>query len=331
MFDLKSLDPAKVTYPTITSPGVRFKKAIIIPLDEIYVQPQENNPVRVETKNAYHIQKLTVNLSNGIDYGRMPPAVRENPRIVDGKHYRYELMCGHHRFEAFMILGYTYWIFWVYEICQDGYSYEDSVRTLQVQENDHDASLASEAQDVSSIIVRLIEHGSKLVKNEESSIRNYVDTYCKNMHYNTRGKVIRQVMDKVGTYRQVVTYTAQDAYKWIHNHTDYTYAGELDTKRKKFGWTVLEGYEYEFLVSAMKKYRESGKESYFILHTKAPTAKNTLDDKREKMIESFNHLEDSLKEVFTYYQENNKFPWSIECFMPQDQSTEDSKKPVIVQ
>jgi hypothetical protein len=148
------------------------------------------------------------------------------------------------------------------------------------------------------------------------------------MHYNTRGKVIRQVMDKVGTYRQVVTYTAQDAYKWIHKNTDYAYAGELDLNRKKFGWTVLEGYEYEFLVSAMKKYRESGKESYFILHTKAPTAKNTLDDKREKMIDSFYQLEDSLKEVFNYYQENKKFPWTIEAFMPQDQSSEDPKKPI---
>lgn len=330
MFDLNSLDPAKVTHPIVTGPGIKFVRPEIIRLDEIYVQPQENNPVRIKTKDPYQIQKLQVNLSNGINYGRMPPVVCESNRQINGRHYRYELLCGHHRLEALEILKYDRWIFWVYKHSLEGYSFEDSVRTLQIMENDHDSALASEAHDVSNIIIRLIERGSRLVTNEESSIKSYVDTYCKNMHYNTRAKVVRQVMAKCNTYQQVVTYTANDAFRWIHDNTDYTYAGNFDTQRKKYGWTVLEGYEYEYMVSAMKKFAETKNESYFICHTKPPTKDYALEDKRERMLDSFKHFEYCLKEVFEYYQEHKKFPWKAEVFMPQDQSKEPKDRPVLI-
>jgi hypothetical protein len=318
-----------LSFPIVVSPGVKYKDTIVIQLEDIYIPPAVDNPVRKKGKNAYHVQKLVTQLRNGIDYTKMPPVVCKNPRIIDGKQYKYELICGNHRLEAMSILGIKEWIFWLYDVAIDGYSYEDSVRTLQLEENNHATGLESSDHDVSNIIKRLIKKGSRLVTNDIDSIRNYVDAHCSNMHYNTRAKVVRQVVRDLGTYQDVVTYTANDAFKWIAQETDYSVAGKIDPKRKKYGWTVLEGYEYEYLFNSMKKFSETDKESYFLCHTRGPTDKQDLEGKRLAMKNAFESLEESLLDVFEFYKENGRFPWKIEGFLPQDQ-LKNEKKLVIV-
>jgi hypothetical protein len=330
-FNVHTLDPNLVKAKIIVGPGVLYDNTKVIEFKDIYVSPQENNHARVITKDANQIQLLMANFTNGVYYDRKPPIVRENPREIDGVIYKYELLCGHHRFEAMKRLGYDRWIFWIYKICLNGYSLDDCRLTLQLLENDHDSQLASSAEDVSGAIIYLINHGSRLVQNTEQSIREYVDNYCKNMHSNTKGKVIRQVMSKLNTYRRIVTFTGDDALSWIQSNTNYVTAGDYDAKRKKYGWSVLEGYEYEQVFNAIRKFAETGKESYFICRTKAPTIKSDLNTKRTGMVKEFEYLEDCLVETFNYYKENGKFPWHAEAFIPQDTELENSSKPIIVE
>lgn len=324
MFKLDSLDPSKVTFRDIVSPGVKKVDRKIVNLSQIYQPPLVDNPVRKKQKDKEHIQSLVQCFTPGIDYSLMPPVVRWNPRIVDGVQYDYELLCGNHRLEAFTMLGYERWIFDVYEICLDGISYEDSVRTLQLQENNHKAQLPSSKDDVINVICRLIDYGSKLVENTESSISAYVDTYCSNMHHQTKSKVIRGVIAARGAYQDIVTFTALDVDRWLSKNTSYTNAGNLDKHRNKHGWTVLEGYEARYFVNAARKFSETGKESYFICHTKPPTNQETLELKRMKMVKKWKSLEDSFIDVINFYNEHQRFPWSTEGFMPQDR-----KKPEI--
>lgn len=325
MFDINTLNPSDVTFAPVVSPGVKFIQNAIIPLNEIYVPAMADNPVRSKGKSVVNIQRLSQSFSVKVDYSEMPPVVRKNSRIVDGKHYLYELVCGNHRMEAFRGLGYDRWIFSIYEFAQNEFSFEDSVRTFQVMENNHNPALPSTEDDYANIITRLIMHNSKLVTNTESSIRDYVDTYCTTVHHNTKAKIVRQVIRNCGAYQDVVTYTSNDAFKWIEEKTDFTVAGTLDSNRKKFGWTVLEGYEYEYIMNAARKFAESNKESYFICHTKAPTEKMPLDAKRNKMVHAFSELETALKEVFEFYRETGRFPWKVEGFLPQNHKTnEDS-------
>ena len=318
MFDVNTLDRAKVTFTPFTSPGTKFFDNDVLNLKEIYVPPMADNPVRKKGKNLVNVQKLTQSFSRGIQYDKMPPVVLKRSRMVDGKHYKWELICGNHRFQALENNGYDKWIFSIYDFATDGYSYEDSVRTFQLKENDHSPALEASDEDISNVVARLIAHGSALVSNDENSIRNYIEAVCINKHYQTKAKIVRQAVRLSGAYQDVVTYTANDAFKWIADNTTYTVAGNADTRRKMFGWTVLEGYEYEYLVSAMKKFAESGRESYFICHTKAPTEQMTLEDKRDRMMRNFEELEDNLVQIFEYYQETGKFPWMVEGFLPQD-------------
>jgi len=323
MFDVNTLDRKKVSFSGLISPGTEFQDNYVLDLSEIYVPPMTDNPVRKNGKNLVNVQKLTQSFSRGIQYDKMPPVVRKCSRIIEGHHYKYELICGNHRFEALQNNSYTKWIFSLYDFALNGYSFEDSVRTFQLKENDHSPALEASDADISNIVARLIAHGSSLVQNDEDSIRNYVETYCINKHYQTKAKIVRQAVRLSGAYQDVVTYTAQDAFDWIADNTTYAVAGEFDSKRKKFGWTVLEGYENEYLVSAMNKFAESGRESYFICHTKAPTDKMTLKDKRKRIIDNFEKLEDNLIQVFEYYKETGKFPWNVEGFMPQDHKSDE--------
>lgn len=318
MFDTQALDYKLVTFDKLVSPGSVFVTYDKIFLDDIYVPPMADNPVRVGGKDPVNVMALVQSFSHGIDYSRMPPTVRRNPRIVDGKHYTWELITGNHRIEAFSILGYTEWIFGVYEFAQNGYSYEDSVRTFELMENDHKPQLASSENDVVNTVSRLIDYGSRLVDNTEDSIRRYCITYLPNMHGNKRNSIVLKTMRKCGTYQDIVTYTAKDTFRWINSKSDYVIGGNYDGKRNKYGWTVLEGYQYEYIMNATRKYAETGKESYFVCHTKAPTEKMDLDAKRINMQKVFQSLEADLIEVVKYYNENKKFPWSNEGFLPQN-------------
>jgi hypothetical protein len=143
------------------------------------------------------------------------------------------------------------------------------------------------------------------------------------MHTNTRAKIVRDAMRQLqkngcNVYRDVITYTASDVDDFLSKKTDYVCGGDFDFKRKKSGWSVLEGYEYEFLINATKHFAEKGIESYFTIHTKSPTESYSINDRRKKMKDQFKSLENSLIKVFEYYSKNGKFPWHIEGALPQD-------------
>lgn len=322
----QNLDPKKVTFPPMISKGAKFITNELITLSEIYVPPMADNPVRCKGKDPLNISRLAAVLSRiGIDYSKMPPVVYKKSFIKDGKHYKYVLVAGNHRFEAFEQCGFKEWIFSVYEFAHAGYSFEESLYNFQLLENNHYPQLESSEDDVVNMISRLIDRGSRLVNNDEDSIRAYVDDVCSNKHHQTKGSIVRRVIRQCGAYQDVVTYTAADTFKWLRENTDYTYAGEYDKKRKKYGWTVLEGYEYEYVINAVRKFAETGKESYFVCHTKAPTERYGLDEKRLKMKEAFNSLEDALVEVFNFYQETGRFPWDTEGYLPQNHLTKEDE------
>jgi hypothetical protein len=318
MFDTQTLYPSLVTFDKIVTPGQAFVEYDKISLDDIYIPPMADNPVRVAGKDPVNVMALVQSFEQGIDYSRMPPTVRRCPRMVDGKHYTWELITGNHRLEAFLTIGYTEWIFGIYEFALDGYSYEDSVRTFELVENDHKPQLASSENDIVNTISRLINYGSQLVDNTEDSIRRYCNNYLPNMHGNKRNSIVLKTMRKCGTYQDILTYTAKDTFRWINDETDYVFAGNYDAKRNKYGWTVLEGYQYEYIMNATRKYSETGKESYFVCHTKAPTEKMDLDAKRINMQKVFENLEADLVEVVKFYNQNKRFPWVNEGFLPQN-------------
>jgi hypothetical protein len=325
MFDVKILDPEMVKAVMIKSPGAKFVENKVISLSKIYFPPSNENNVRVNGKDPSHVQLLASCLSQGIDYAQLPPIVYPKHQIIDGVHYDYVMVAGWHRVEAMKLLEFDRWIFSIYLLAQNGVSLNDSYITLQALENNHVARKESGENDIANAIGKLLHEGSTLVSKEEQSIKAYVDYVCSNKPHQTKSKIVRMVVLANGVYQDTVTYTANDAFEWIAKNTDYTVAGKLDSKRKQFGWTVREGYEYEYMVSAAKKFAESNKKSYFLCHTKSPSTKQDVTSKRNSMLENIEEFNSALLEVYKYYDKTGEFPWNVEGFLPQDKKlNEDS-------
>jgi hypothetical protein len=262
----------------------------------------------------------------------MPPVVRRNVRVVDGQNYDWELICGNHRVEALSTCGYEEWIFDVYEFALNGLSFEDSVRTFQLQENDHEPQLESSQDDVVNVISRLIKHGSRLVDNSEKSIANYVSTFLPNVHWQTQSKIVRSVVAANGSYQDIVTYTRDDVKRWLYQNTSYKNEGEYDKHRDAYGWSCLSRYEHEVVFNMIKKFSETKKKSYVIAHTSAPTKDRDLHSKRVDIFENFRKIEESLVDMIHFYNEHKSFPWHLEGYLPQDrQKPEDEKQLVKIQ
>jgi hypothetical protein len=314
--DIVKKNPALI----IQSAGSTFVDYVLVSFSNIYVSEYGAlNKSRAEGKDEEHVNSLQESFQNGIDYSKVPPVVRWNPQIIAGIRYDYELVCGDHRVEALKRNGITEWVFGLYDFGDSEYNTSEAIYYFQLTENDHVPQKESSLNDVAKIGSLLIKE--KHLAPDEKSIKKFVKAVCKNKSAYQKGKIINLILSENGHSPDVGTYTKDSAYAWIQKNTTYTVAGNYDQSRKKYGWTVKEGYEDELLMNAIKKYGSTKKGSYFVCHTKAPTTSMTLQDKRDKMIESFESLESDLMDIIHYYNKHQKFPWNVEGFMPQDHAT----------
>jgi len=50
-----------------------------------------------------------------------------------------------------------------------------------------------------------------------------------------------------------------------------------------------------------------------------------VKERRKKMVQQFDDLEEAFIRVFEYYKQNGKFPWKIEGYLPQDIGGQEDK------
>tara|TARA_Y100000389_G_C17366688_1_gene466689 strand:- start:78 stop:1061 length:984 start_codon:yes stop_codon:yes gene_type:complete len=314
------LDITKLTRVKIVSPGSKFKETKVISIDKIYVPKdstgQTLNRARKKYLNQDHINKLSVSLQNGIDYSKPCPIVIKNLQWRNGENFEYELICGAHRYSAMTAANIKEWIFDVYEIGVNDVAKDLAVSSLQIRENDHQPELASTADDLSNIVSYLIS--KKLIKNTEIDITDYLEANAKNLHHTTFKKVVLATVRKNGAYQDIRTFPAADLPGHIQKNSDYEIGGVYDDKRKKFGWSVLEGYEFEYFTNALRRFDETDKGSYFLMHTKAPTEKRNLKTRRISMTKSLEQLQRGIEKAYEYKEKHGEWPWSVEAFLGQD-------------
>lgn len=318
-----TLDKNKLTRTIIVSPGSKYVDTQLIPTHKIYVPKDASgktlNRARKKYLNQNHINLLAESFKKGIDYSKHPPIVVKKHQIIDGIVYEYELIGGAHRFEAMAQSGITEWLFDIYELGINGIAKDLAMSTLQIRENDHSPALASSSDDLINILGYLIN--KKLIDNTEDAIENYLIDNTKNIHPSTFKKVVSAAVNANGSYSDIRTWPADQLRNFIEKDFDrkgYVCLGKFDSEREKYGFTVLEGYEYEYLTNALKKFNETDKGSYFICHTKAPTEDRNLETRRNEMLQEIKTLENAIEKAVKYKEKNKKWPWHIEAFLGQN-------------
>jgi len=216
-------------------------------------------------------------------------------------------------------MGITEWLFDIYELGTDGIERDLAMSTLQIRENDHSPALASTSDDLINIISYLIN--KTLLDNTQTDIENYLRDNTKNIHPSTFKKVVSAAVNANGSYSDIRTWPAHQLRNFIENDFDkkgYVCLGKFDSQREKYGFTVLEGYEHEYLTNALKRFNETDKCSYFICHTKAPTEDRNLETRRKEMLQELKTLENAIEKAVKYKEKNKKWPWHIEAFLGQN-------------
>mgnify|MGYP003652461860 CR=1 FL=1 len=309
-----------LTRSLIDAAGSKHQETLILGTDKIYVPKSTSgktiNRARKKYLNQDHINKLAVSLVKGIDYSKRPPIVVKKHQWVDGTFYEYELICGSHRFAAMNKSNILSWVFDVYVLGTDGIAKDLAMVTLQMRENDHAWELPSTADDLINMIGFLIEQ--KLMENTEKAITDYLLENTQNLHGATRKKVVLSAVRKNGAHQDIRTFPSDDLQSFIDKNSDYSHGGQHDTDRDKFGWTILEGYEYEYISNALKKVADTDKGSYFLMHTKAPTENRDLKSRRKAMLAAIKQLESGIEKAAKIKAETGNWPWHIEAFMGQD-------------
>ena len=236
---------------------------------------------------------------------------------VNGKTYRYQLVAGYHRLTALLRNHQPNWLFDVYE-----FATEEEEIDFQALENDHAPRRPIDLNGLVNYLSYKVNKG--MIENDRRQMAMELEKF-QNVHHKTKTAAVNRAASKFGAYTDVVIRDFNEIKQYLDNPENYdnqtakyTHSGKIDFNRKAHGWTVKEGYEYEYLMNAIKAFNEDGMPSYFVNHVKEPTEKMTLQDRRDSMIEAFATLENALIKTFEYYQKNGRFPWHIEGFMPQN-------------
>lgn len=332
---LRPIRKENLTRKPIVATGSQLVDTIEIDPRDVYIPLLREGVARnaVRTKlDQEHILQLQGSLDKEVDPSQPVPGVMryERPKVIDGKTYKYELVFGFHRQYAILKCMFELYVYDVYKFGVDGVPFLKSIRTLQLVENDKLPSKSSFPDEIANIIMELIEVGE--LENTEDAIREYVEEVAAHKHGNTKTSIINKVLNNSGAYRDITTYTFDQAKAFLGNvsnydvgESEYTTKFEYDVARQKRGATVLSGYEIEFIPQAMQHFLKDGSESYFNLHVKPPKDGVTVRDVRGKMIKNILNIEKSILASVKFYEKNGRWPWTLENFFPQDNKAGEDK------
>ena len=323
----------------------------IIPLEEInqdfsakktFIQPAkyqnlgvefENDPVWIEFKNIrsldadknigrtgehdqLEIQSLANSFSAGVQTWQELPAVIKN---TDGEiRFTHDQVFGYGRVQAILLARENqegYW-FWVLKPCT-----ETQLSWVKVIEN---LDITPEFKQREKLLVQqmnsLIYNG--LVANTDVSIRSHILEKVPHIGKKILGDVTNTIFETNKTPRKYITWGPAKINQWLNQDADnsakFLHGGKFDTVRNMYGFAARNVLDP--VINSIKKYHETGKDSYVVLHVDAPNKSGTLTSFRKNQKNQY----DEYKSMFTKLGMKH-FPLHILGFMYQDTKSENKK------
>ena len=306
--------------------GSKYICTVIIQLDRISRQrnreKQPNNGVR-SCLNPGVIDNIANSFSlNGQITNNQPlMVVKKLPKNIvgdDGKMKTYEIVDGHHRYEAAVkakLKKLTVDVF-EFDSRKDEFLY-------QVQTNNHSSRAIPTAKDLEQTLLTAVKEG--YVENDKDSMEKFLKETSCHIHGSTRKKAVAMAMRNLGTYTDFLDYNPEDIELHAKKH-GYVVNGNYDVKTKEFGWSVKEGYESRYVQQSILRFGETGSPSYLVCHSNSPNKKfPTLDAKRTNTENIVDKHERAFIRAAEYYNKTGKVPFRIKGFLPQDTVTEYEK------
>ena len=142
---------------------------------------------------------------------------------------------------------------------------EDSIDDVRAVENEPLPKLTNKEQDLKAYLVKKVRKGT--LKNDELAIRKKLNQVSLHRKQQSKDRIVQWVLEDCGTPQKYSFYNKSKAQTWLENHSKKDYViGGLDIDKDQYGFLVKEGYQYRFVVNAIRNYAETGRHSYCIAH-----------------------------------------------------------------
>jgi hypothetical protein len=311
--EIQSIDPNTIAKPNYEHlKGVKVLGNILIDLDKIYYDEEGNN-IRQEGQEPAHIENLKMSFAQGVDPFEFPFGVTKRKGNPDK--FTHDLVYGFGRFAAVVDLGVKKYPGTLLE-CEN----ESALDDVKVFENEILPKSENKEIDIKSAISKKINKG--WIKNDEDTIRNEIKRICPYRKKQSVDRIVQSVISDCKTPQKYQFYSTVKAQQWLNNHSSEEYViGEFDKNRDMFGYLVKEGYQYRFVMNAIRNYAKYGKKSYCIVHVGSPSGKSTIQVKRKQFIEEL----DEITRNFLIVSNNGLIVWEIMGFLPQNYGIENWK------
>jgi hypothetical protein len=279
---MESIDLKNVPKPTFTTlPSVKIKDTIKLKFNNIFIDDDSDNLTREHGITPAHVEDLRMSFGQGVDLTQLPPCVIK--RNVNGVPKPYELVYGFGRTMALLDLKQKEWYFT--EIEAD----EDSIDDVRAIENEPLPKLNNKEQDLKHYLVMKVRKG--VLKNEENAIKRKLNVVALHRKKQSKDRIIQWVLEDCGTPQRYAFYNKGKAELWLENHSKENYViGDLDEARDMYGYLVKEGYQYRFVVNAIRHYAETAKHTYCLAHMGSPSEKSTIPMKRKQFREELDSI-----------------------------------------
>ena len=326
MYTLKTVVPAvrnglaDVELPDYSHlDGVTVKETVVKSFDKIYIDDHAYNVVREHGHTNTSIEKLEKSFSAGVGTFVPPPAIilRKGHENLEKP---YELVYGFGRVTALQNLGMKEWFFTLLEVD------ERAMLDVRLYENEAFHKDVNKEADIVRVMVSKIELGH--IRNDEDAIRNEILRICPHKDATVVGRVVSNVVAHTGAFVRYATYNETKVQRWLDDHSSDSYAigGAFDAKRDMYGFILGEGTGQasipKTIMSAAKKFAQTGKKSYALAHVKVPGKTQNIYEKRRRLSDSLTEHLNMLQKV---YNSKEEF-LHIEGFLPQESVSEDWKK-----
>lgn len=333
--DFMKVDPNTVATPDWTHLDVTSVKNVFIPHYMIHADDETGNNQKVETHTSQEIELLRMSFASGVDTTQFPGAVKfrgSNPedltlwlagkltntelQLKTGMKKPFVLVYGFGRHESQVELGQSQWVYTLLD------GTEDQMEDVQAAENEGYPQRLNKEPDMRLHLSRKVRNG-RIANTEEAITKEFKRIYSRR-DASTRGRVVQAVMAECGTPQPFRTFTSgARIQQWIDNHSSYTYVigGELDKEANTYGVSIGPGYMYRLVAQAARRFRKTGRYTYVIAHVGNPTKKQSIHEKRAKMLEELVELERDFEACGI-----RDFPVYIRGFLPQIRGEEDMKK-----
>lgn len=322
---ISTIDPSEIKLPQFfqndgnTLQGVKVLENKYILFDDIYIDDEYGNIARQNGQDPVHINSLKMSFAEGVDTSQAPPAVIKRKGTSKKS---YELLYGYGRTFAVLELlnnkdGY---IFTVID-CEN----ESTEIDVKVCENEGLPKALNQEIDIKKAMSLKVQKG--YIKNNEDDIRREVKRICAYRKKESIDRIVQMIFEDCNTPQRYAFYNDSKANLWIKNHSRENYElGAFNPDLNAYVYLVKEGYQYRFIMNAIRNGAKENVKSYCIVHCGSPTPKSTIVQKRKKFIEE-------LEELTNYYKlvsKNGDVVWDILGFLPQEKDIDNWKELVKV-